>query len=148
MASCPSQQSFWPKDEKAMLFALDTEFMEDGYGIDLISIGVVAEDGRTFYKQVVEADHSRSNTFVFHNVLPHLNDCPSGRGKREHWGLMSQKDWQCDMSPCPWLFRGQIAAALKAFVGPDPQFIGYYCAYDWVAICQMFGSMCALPHDW
>jgi 3'-5' exoribonuclease Rv2179c-like domain len=132
-----------------MLFALDTEFMEDGCSIDLISVGVVAEDGREFYKQVVEADHSQSNTFVLHNVLPYLEQCISARSKRYHWAAMSQqKSWKCDAENCPWLFRAQIAAELKDFVGESPQFMGYYCAYDWVAVCQMFGTMMALPQDW
>ena len=58
--------------------------MEDGHDIELIIIGIIAEDGRTFYKQVVEADHALSNDFVFHNVIPALDQCPSGRNKRKH----------------------------------------------------------------
>lgn len=32
-----------------MRYFYDTEFIEDGHTIDLISIGVVAEDGRSYY---------------------------------------------------------------------------------------------------
>lgn len=32
-----------------MKYFLDTEFHEDGKTIDLISIGIVAEDGREYY---------------------------------------------------------------------------------------------------
>lgn len=32
-----------------MRYFFDTEFHEDGQTIDLISIGIVAEDGREFY---------------------------------------------------------------------------------------------------
>lgn len=34
----------------------DTEFIEDGKTIDLISIGVVCEDGREFYAESQEAE--------------------------------------------------------------------------------------------
>ncbi len=39
-----------------MKFFLDTEFIEDGRTIDLVSIGVVAEDGREFYAVSTEFD--------------------------------------------------------------------------------------------
>ena len=132
-----------------MLYALDTKFMEDGHSIQLISIGVVAEDGREFYKQVIEADYRRANAWVGQHVLPHLTDCPSGLWKTQHWGRVSQKTaWVCEFPQCPWLFRAQIATALVEFVGPSPTFLGYYSAYDWVTVCQMFGIMMALPKGW
>ncbi|HVX56933.1 MAG TPA: hypothetical protein VHA37_04325 [Candidatus Saccharimonadales bacterium] len=34
-----------------MKYFLDTEFIEDGKTIDLISVGIAAEDGRTLYLQ-------------------------------------------------------------------------------------------------
>ncbi len=39
-----------------MRYWYDTEFIEDGKTIDLISIGIVAEDGRELYLQSVEFD--------------------------------------------------------------------------------------------
>ena len=42
-----------------MRYFFDTEFFEDGKTIDLISIGVVAEDGRTFYAISSEFDVDR-----------------------------------------------------------------------------------------
>ena len=52
-----------------MRFWFDTEFIEDGHTIDLISIGVVAEDGRGFYAESSECDLSRANPWVKENVL-------------------------------------------------------------------------------
>jgi hypothetical protein len=52
-----------------MRYWFDTEFIEDGKTIDLISIGIVAEDGRERYWESSEADHSKANDWVRENVL-------------------------------------------------------------------------------
>lgn len=41
-----------------MRFWFDTEFFKDGRVIDLISIGVVAEDGREYYAETLGADNA------------------------------------------------------------------------------------------
>lgn len=107
-----------------MRYWFDTEFIEDGRTINLISIGIVAEDGRERYYENSECDHSRAVPWVRENVLPHL----LGGGCR--------------------VPRARIASDLIKFVGPDPEFWAYYCAYDWVAMCQLHGTMMNLPHDW
>ena len=50
----------------------DCEFIEDGTTIDLVSIGVVAEDGREFYAVSTEFDPERAGWWVRRNVLPKL----------------------------------------------------------------------------
>lgn len=105
-----------------MKFWFDTEFIEDGNTIDLISIGVVAADGRKLYAEFLECDFSRASPWVVENVLPHLNGFTSPR-----------KD---------------IAAELVKFTGEKPEIWGYYADYDWVALCQLFGTMMDLPKGW
>jgi hypothetical protein len=100
----------------------DTEFIEDGKTIDLISIGMVRDDGATCYYEVEECDLSRASQWVKDNVLPHLS---------------GQK------SP-----REAIAKSLVAFAGESPQFWAYYGSYDWVVLCQLFGTMMDLPKGW
>lgn len=105
-----------------MRFFFDTEFIEDGRTIDLISIGMVAEDGRTFYAEPAECDLSRACPWVRANVLPHLIS---------------------DKTP-----RAEIAKQLVEFVGESPEIWAYYADYDWVALCQLFGRMVDLPKGW
>jgi hypothetical protein len=107
-----------------MKYWFDTEFIEDGKTIDLISIGIVCEDGRERYYESSECDHSRASPWVKENVLPHL----MGHG--------------CVLT------REQIARRIVDFVGPDPEFWAYYADYDWVAMCQLFGTMMDLPKGW
>jgi hypothetical protein len=100
----------------------DTEFIEDGRVIDLLSIGVVREDGAEYYAEVAETDRSRANAFVHEHVIPHLTG--------------------------PVKPRRVIAQEIRDFAGPSPEFWGDYAAYDWVALCQLYGSMASLPEGW
>lgn len=109
-----------------MKYFLDTEFSERGnkYPVTLISIGIVDENGRTFYAVSSEFRDRDCNDWVRENVLPHLNV------ERRH----TLKD---------------IAAEVRGFIGGEvPEFWGYYCDYDWVVFAQMFGTMMDLPNGW
>src|SRR5258708_2885453 len=59
-----------------MRYWMDCEFIEDGHTIELISIGIVAEDGREYYAQSGEFDRRNASDWVKENVLSHLVLCP------------------------------------------------------------------------
>jgi hypothetical protein len=112
-----------------MKFFLDTEFIESGHlnPIQLVSIGVVAEDGREFYAISSQFNPDMANEWVRENVLAKLE---------------SPEDF-------PRKLLKDIAAELQEFVGPEkPEFWGYYADYDWVVVAQMFGRMVDLPKGW
>ena len=100
----------------------DTEFIEDGKTIELISIGMVCEDGRDFYLENSDCDLTRADDWVQENVVTHLT------GQTET--------------------RANIAKGVREFCGPNPQFWAYYADYDWVVLCQLFGRMIDLPDGW
>lgn len=100
----------------------DTEFIEDGKTIDLMSIGMVREDGKTFYAEPAECDLSRAGEWVKANVIPHLSG---------------------NKTP-----RAQIAREIVEFAGSRPEFWAYYGSYDWVALCQLYGTMMDIPKGW
>lgn len=110
-----------------MRYFLDTEFNESGPGkpIQLISIALVREDGPDLYCVNSEFDRESANEWVKANVLPHLGP------------------WM----PVP---LKQIAEQIVRWIDddPKPEFWGYYCSYDWVVFCQIFGSMIDLPKGW
>lgn len=62
-----------------MKYWLDAEFIDDGLIIDLISIAMVAEDGREYYGQSVEFNHRNTSLWVQENVFPGLLSCPYQR---------------------------------------------------------------------
>lgn len=53
-------------------FWLDTEFIEDGKTIDLISIGIVCEDGREYYALNIDCELSKASDWVKENVIAKL----------------------------------------------------------------------------
>lgn len=114
-----------------MKYFLDTEFIERGrqHPIELISIGIVAEDGREFYAISNEFDAATANDWVKENVLPHT---------------FIQTDGIYVIHS-----RERIAHRIRDFIGDSkPEFWGYYADYDWVVFCQMFGAMIDLPKGW
>lgn len=123
-------------------YFFDCEFIEDGSTIDLISIGVVAEDGREFYAESQDADLFKASPWVKDNVLPHL------------WSRQKDKSngnkWTRDGGQGGFLSRADIRRGLEQFCSVDgkPEFWGYYSAYDHVALCQLFGTMMDLPNGW
>ena len=110
--------------EPKMKIWFDTEFIEDGKTIDLISIGMVREDGAELYYECRECDSRRASDWVKENVLVHLEGGPA---------IMS---------------RDFIARKIQEFAGEKPEFWAYYADYDWVALCQLYGTMMDLPKGW
>ncbi|WP_018024595.1 polyadenylate-specific 3'-exoribonuclease AS [Corynebacterium ulceribovis] len=110
-----------------MKYFYDTEFIEDGSTIDLISIGVVAEDGREFYAVSTEFDASRAGSWVRTHVL---NQLPP-------------------ISSPLWMDRRTIREQLTNFLAPTgqerPELWAWVGAYDHVAFAQLWGSMVKLP---
>ena len=111
-----------------MRFFYDCEFIEDGTTIELVSLGVVAEDGRELYVVSTEFDPERAGPWVRANVLPRLPP-PS--------------------SPA-WRSRARIREDLLAFLSEVPgtapiELWAWIGAYDHVALCQLWGSMPDLP---
>jgi hypothetical protein len=55
-----------------MKYFIDTEFIDDGKTIDLVSIGIVTENGDTYYAESNEYDASKADDWVVENVLTKL----------------------------------------------------------------------------
>jgi hypothetical protein len=44
--------------------------------------------------------------------------------------------------------RSEIAKEVVEFAGIKPEFWAYFADYDWVVLCQLFGTMMDLPKGW
>ena len=110
-----------------MRYFYDTEFIDDGRTIELISIGVVAEDGREYYAVSTEFDPERAGSWVRTHVLPKLPPPASQL----------------------WRSRAQIRSDLETFLGVDGaepiELWAWVGAYDHVVLCQLWGPMTHLP---
>lgn len=110
-----------------MKYFFDSEFLEDGSTIDLISIAFVAEDGREYYAVNEDANWFRisHDRWLTENVTPHLPEYPNR-----------------------WKPKAQIAAEVLEFLlagEGTPELWAYYSAYDHVAYAQLWGKMIHLP---
>lgn len=114
-----------------MRIFFDTEFYEDGKTIELISIGLVREDGETYYAELIEAyPYWAKDDWVYENVVKHL-----------------KANQNSDYAP-EYKTRDKVSKEIVEFVGDDPEFWAYYADYDWVALCQLYGRMIDLPETW
>lgn len=108
-----------------MRYFYDTEFIEDGTTIDLISMGIVAEDGRQYYAISTEFDPTKAGDWVRKHVLDTLPS-PSDRAYKSRRAI-----------------RDEVASFLDP--ASPVELWAWVAAYDHVALCQLFGAMPALP---
>lgn len=131
-----------------MKYFYDTEFIEDGKTIDLISIGIVAEDGREYYAISKEFDETKASKWVKENVLTHLPSKDLLIPKASKFVDVHHVH-QVNYALAHYRTREDIKRGLFNFIGDDkPEFWAYYADYDHVALCQLFGTMMDLPKGW
>jgi hypothetical protein len=146
----------------------DCEFHEDGERIDLISIGLVSEDGREYYAvngDLTDSDRDPftgktpwqriiSNPWLVKNVLPslpitdrktldkHLGGVPlfSPRPSIDHVKL----DHTDTMVKPRYVIANEVRDFIHA-AGPDVELWAWYGAYDHVVLCWLWGRMIDLP---
>jgi hypothetical protein len=127
-----------------MRYWQDCEFIENGVTIDLISIGVAAQDGREFYAQNSDCNFDAASDWVKVNVFPHL----------KHFDLFGQRPIRLSDGslPDPWMSHKSIGKRLREFCDVEiygkPEWWAYFGAYDHVALCQLYGPMIDLPKGW
>lgn len=143
------------------LYHYDCEFLEDGKTIDLISIGIVADDGRYYYAVSEECGYDRR---VWWKRWFNRRGSLENRIRRHAW-LMANVvpslpkpygDWNLHM-PDVWLFNyhapevkslARIADEVRDFLlagESEPELWAYYGAYDHVKLNQLWGPMINHP---
>jgi hypothetical protein len=118
----------------------DTEFIDDGRTVDLISIGIVCEDGTYYYAVSSEFDQSKllATPWLVDNVWPHLPLRDNQVGGLE---LNPTSIWVKD--------RATIAQEVWEFLtmgGRDtPELWAWYDAHDFIALTQLWGPLHQIP---
>lgn len=116
-----------------MRFFYDCEFIENGVTIELVSLGVVAEDprggaGQEFYAVSTDFNPDHANPWVRRNVLPKLPN-------------PADQSWR----PKDRLRDDFYAFLLDNARGATIDLWAWVGAYDHVAVCQLWGDMTRLP---
>lgn len=152
-----------------MKYFIDTEFIEGFHQpkflgipigkkrhfIDLISIGIVCEDGQEYYAVSNEFNPKDADSWVKDNVISKLGERykPFDTHEYDYLGgsIIANGD--------TWKSNKQISQEIKMFIYRDGiyssgkveprqeniEFYGYYSDYDWVLFCSLFGRMIDLP---
>jgi len=118
-------------------WALDTEFLEDGKTIELISIALVNLDtDEEYYAGNITCDLGRvkADPWLAAHVVRHLPPCPS-----EFW--RSRQTIARDLNALFGIAGGNVGHV-------TPEIWADYASYDWVALCQIYGRMIDLPKGW
>uniref|UniRef100_A0A6M3JMP9 3'-5' exoribonuclease Rv2179c-like domain-containing protein n=1 Tax=viral metagenome TaxID=1070528 RepID=A0A6M3JMP9_9ZZZZ len=132
-----------------MIIFFDTEFTGLHQKTTLISIGLVAETGKTFYAEFADFDKDqiKNDTWIQKNVLEHIRffnwrdgsprSVPSGfSGSQKHTEVCGNKE---DIVPIltEWLglFDGRIEMWSDCL------------SYDWVLFCNLWGHAFEVPAD-
>lgn len=138
-----------------MTYFIDTEFIEGFHKplfgkkrhfIDLISIGIVCEDGREYYAISTNFNPKDADNWVKENVIAKLGarhadqfDSPRIRSEAARWkpqAIIARE--VLDFFGC---WRDQ-----HFYRAPEGiEVYGYYANYDWVLFCSLFGRMIDLP---
>lgn len=142
------------------VYCYDTEFLEDGKTIELISIGIVCEDGREYYavNSDMPYDRIKHDDWLCTNVIPHLP--LSGRPPKveKHANPSSGYYWNLDLRSTLVKPKWVIANEVRDFIVGEladrdeavpenelPQLWAYYGAYDHVTLSQLWGTMISHP---
>lgn len=116
-----------------MKYFYDTEFVEDGVTIDLVSIGIVKEDGNMYYAVSSEFNQEKfmARPWMMENV----------------WPSLPQRAGLLDLGHHAVKTRAKIRDDVYTFLkeGGSPELWAWYGSYDHVALAQLFGTMMDFP---
>jgi hypothetical protein len=116
----------------------DTEFTGLHQNTTLISIGLVSEDGRTFYAEAYDYDRKQINDWLRENVFKHMRF-----GERTSTPLMELEHY--DMCGYRTVIGEKLGEWLAQF---DEVEIWSDClAYDWVLFCDLFNGAMDIPKN-
>lgn len=137
---------------KKLKYWYDTKYIEHDSIIDLVSIGIVCEDGREFYGINWECNFSKASNWDWDNTLKFLPFRPI--------------DMESTKGKTPWYSRQNLRIAVSEFfrarmgfpedrhlsgkwfipdIEPHPELWTFYSAHSYVAFCQLFGTTINLP---
>lgn len=109
------------KDDRIKVY-FDTEFIAKPYHLELISIGMVREDGEMYYAISSEFDPQQAKPWVQENVIAQLEP------------EVTPKSLQ------------QIQEEILMFLAHrTPEFWAYYASFDWVLFSWLMEDFNAMP---
>lgn len=138
-----------------MKYFFDTEFIErfhkpffgkPRHVIDLISIGIVSEDGRYYSAISNEYNYKDASDWVKENVIDLLYIYTVHGDQRNRYDSNNfQKSYGKSNKVIAEEIKEFILTPYVDYGNANHEFYGYYADYDWVLLCSLFGTMMNLP---
>ncbi len=116
----------------------DTEFTGLHKNTTLISIGLISEDGKQFYAELVDYDKSQCDKWITDNVLKHLTL------QTEHF-VLRNIDWKSEVQGTKSIVKKHLEKWLAQF--DDVQLVSDVCHYDMVLLIDLFDTAFDLPKN-
>ena len=118
-----------------MKIFFDTEFTGLHKDTTLISIGLVDENGRTFYAEFSDYDESQCDDWIQENVIAHLN-----LGNYEQYGFFKDNTTVCGNKE---FIKTHLENWLSKY--DEVELVSDVCHYDMVLFIDIFGSAWTIP---
>lgn len=113
-----------------MKYIFDTKYIEHKGYIDLISVGIVCEDGREFYGINEDCDFSKAADWTLENVLAPIGVTLDGKQ------IVYFADASCEIN-LYGMSKNDIKKLVLDFVGnKQPQCWTSWAEYNWDIFCQ------------
>lgn len=134
---------------------LDTEFTGLHQNTSLLSIGLVDEDGRSFYAEVSDYDFTQMDEWLLENVMANMMFDPAKSGEDEYYIVTRFKDNPSGQD----LFKSyslKMRGTLKEIKHELTKWLEQYThveiwsdclAYDWVLFNNIFGTAFDIPEN-
>lgn len=126
--------------KRSELLFLDTEFTGLHQGTTLISIGIVTQNGSSFYAELTDYAQEQVDRWIKENVIKNLtlSEFPAFYFEIKtdrHWRVKGNRDW--------------VREKLSIFLSQFDSVIFWldHLAYDWVLFCQLFGNALKIPEQ-
>lgn len=118
----------------------DTEFSGLHKNTTLISIGLVADDGQTFYAELNDFDESQIDEWIQDNVISNLR-LGKYEGVGNEWFHPDKVELKCNKSTLKIKLNHWFEQFDKVEIWSD------CLSYDWVLFCDIFGTAFDIPSN-
>lgn len=128
-----------------MRYYFDTEFIERKDTVELVSMGIIAEDGRELYFEIdsINWEDPTINPWLHENVKPYL------------WSQQDESlfgDWRNAGAVGGLVSREEARQLVDEFTDYTkygaPEFWAWFATYDWYCMCQLMGGFLEVPYPW
>lgn len=115
-------------DKKCFLY-FNTQLTKVSRDGELIQIGIVDSDGRTFYGEFTDYNIKNVSTHVFENVIKKMDEIKENSLDGDHWEVRGDTEF----------IRKELYFWLNKYIGEQRnlQFVGDVCAHDFVFLMEL-----------